>query len=134
MSSVLLGHGWKMEVIDGWRVKHEATEELLIPPGGDPVVTISSPKLNHALSVKDLLYLNREEIQDGHVPAHVQMGDFTGLAFEYTQDGISWWHWDLICGKVWLEIRYDYSLSEHADNRHKVVSMLKTLRAVDDAL
>ncbi len=134
MANILADRSWKMEVVDGWHVKREATEVLLVPPDGGPCVSISSPRIDRILSVEDLLYLNREKMQNGHVPTRVRMGDFAGLAFEDTQDGISWLYWSLICGNVWLEIGYDYSLSKHIDNLAHVEAMLKTLRVDEDEL
>lgn len=127
MNQALNGRGWKLRVLDGWISKPGVSEEVLVPPDGGPVLTISTAKIDGGLDDNALRHLARELVEDGHTPEEVRSGDFTGLAFRYVEDDIYWRHWYLRAGSLLLQIDYDCAVSDRGKHDPAIDKMLATL-------
>lgn len=122
---------WSLEPHDGWVVTHHP-ECLTLELGGVGALQLSSA----TKTAGDVTWDDIREMVDEH-PEHwgealpATCGDFSGVGYEYEEDGAHWRRWYVRKGRTLVLITYNADPDTAVRQKPSVDSVLTTLKVAD---
>jgi hypothetical protein len=131
---VLETNWWSISLPDEW-IAEEDDDAILIYDEDD-VGTIQIADLKKEggdAQHEDLLEMAEDLIAQGLKPFPASMGEFTGIKFEYEEDGSFVIEWFLRCGDIVLLVSYDCDIENKDMDVSMVDEILDTLEFNEEA-
>lgn len=120
---------WSMRYPESWQAEEDEDLLRLFDPQGEGELTISSQQTDGPLSNEDLLNIADEDIQAGAEPDVVQIGEFSGIQFDYESDGEYWCEWYLVNDELLLFATYNCPIGTEDKELASIEIVLNTLKA-----
>ncbi len=123
--------GWSLEHHDGWVVTNHP-ECLTLELNGEGALQLSSA----TKTTGDVTWDDIREMMDEH-PEHwgeaqpSTCGDFSGVVYEYQEDGAAWRRWYVRNGRTFILITHNADPDAFLGQRDAVDRVLATLQADD---
>lgn len=115
-----------------WQAEYDDVDQchVLYNPSGAGDLQISTMVHDQNLTVTDLNNLAEEHIQAGAKPGQVELGDFTGIVFEYDVENEYWSEWYLAADNLLLFATYTCMLEKEGKDAEDVELIMGTLKSI----
>lgn len=134
MSQPLDADLWRTQLPDGWVAEVEDESILVFHPDGAGTLQFTCSEMEDGLvDDEDLRYFAEELLDDGVVPATVNIGPTHGLKFEYDDEDTGEWvqEWYLAADDLFFFITYSCPRTARGSEDEAVASILGALELND---
>lgn len=119
---------WSVEVSEEWSVT-EHPECLTLELSDQGALQGSSATKKGGNVTREELFFSKEQRKNWGAHKDCSLGDFTGIAYSYEEDDMTWYRWFLRSAATILFFTYNGSHQAAAEESSQVAQVLRTLKA-----
>ncbi|KAB7624305.1 hypothetical protein [Alkalilimnicola sp. S0819] len=123
----LHGHDWKIDLPAHWEVEEDEDSTIIYEEDGVGALQISGLVAEQDVTDGDLREFAAEHLAAGARAEAVELGEFSGFTFSYTEDDEHWREWYLRTGPVALFVTYNCDLEDRGVEDEAMEQVLGTL-------
>ncbi len=121
---------WSLNVPALWDAEADGETDVIYDNAGVGELVISTLYQDEGISDEQLEAMAGEHIESDAVIDDVVLGDFSGIAVSFEQQGEYWCEWYLRSEKVLLFISYNCDLKDSEVDEDVVESILESLEEI----
>ena len=120
---------WSLRYPENWQAEEEDELLVLFDPQGVGELSISYQQSEEPLSNEDLLGIADEDIEAGAEPDVVNVGQFSGIQFDYESEGEYWCEWYLANDDLLIFATYNCPVGDEEKELAAIEVVLSTLKS-----